>query len=221
MDILFEDKHILICEKPVGMSSEPNGSGNDIVTLASLYTGHTCFPIHRLDQTTGGAIVLAKTRDSSAKLSAMVQNRNVSKEYLAIVDGIPAEEHGTMQDLLFRDSHKNKSFVVTRMRTGVRNASLEYRLLSTTDTDSCGKISLVLIKLHTGRTHQIRVQFASREIPLLGDRKYGSRENRCTTALWSFRIHFKHPMTGEIINAVSFPKRTWPWTEFNADYPDI
>lgn len=211
MNILFEDKFILICEKPAGVSSEPDGSGEDVVTAASCRAGKDCLLVHRLDRVTGGAMVLAKTPAAAAKLSAMIQNRSFLKEYLAVVEGVPAEKAGVMQDLLFKDSRRNKSFVVTRKRAGVKDASLEYRLIGVSESGT----SLVLVRLHTGRTHQIRVQFASRGMPLLGDGKYGSRENKCTAALWSCRIGFKHPMTGEDIMAVSMPERKWPWTEFD------
>ena len=212
MKILFEDKHLLVAEKDAGILSEPDGSGNDIVTLCSQHTGSECFLVHRLDRGTGGVMVLAKTKAAAGKLSALVSERAFSKEYLAVIKGCPDEKEGVFKDLLFKDSRKNKSFVVNRERRGVKEASLEYRVLETLhDT------SLVLVKLHTGRTHQIRVQFASRKMPLLGDGKYGSRDNKCETALWSCRLSFKHPITGEDVRCTSLPPREYPWDMFEIE----
>lgn len=210
MKVLFEDKHLLVCEKPAGILSEPDGSGNDIITLCNQHAGAPCFPVHRLDRGTGGVMVVAKTKAAAGKLSAMVSDRAFSKEYLAVVKGIPAENDGVYKDLLFKDSGKNKSFVVKRVRKGVKEASLEYRLL-----ESLEDISLVFVKLHTGRTHQIRVQFASRKTPLLGDGKYGSRDNRCETALWSCRLSFVHPITNKPVSCVSMPPKEYPWDLFS------
>lgn len=215
MNVLFEDKHLLICEKPVGVLSEPDGTGNDIITMAQAHTGLPCFPVHRLDRSTGGAMVIAKTKQAAGALSAMVSSRAFSKEYLAVIKGTPSELCGTYKDLLFKDSRKSKSFVVNRIRKGVKEASLEYRTLKTVTDSSENAISLVLIKLHTGRTHQIRVQFASRKMPLLGDGKYGSRDNRCETALWSCRLSFLHPITKAPVSAVSLPPSQYPWDMFN------
>lgn len=209
MKILFEDKHLLVVEKDTGILSEPDGSGNDIVTLCSQHTGSECYLVHRLDRGTGGVMALAKTKQCAGKLSALVSERAFSKEYLAVIKCCPEEQEGVFKDLLFKDSRKNKSFVVTRERKGVKKASLEYRVLGSHDDTS-----LVLVKLHTGRTHQIRVQFASRKMPLLGDGKYGSRDNKCETALWSCRLTFNHPMTGESVCCTSLPPRVYPWNNF-------
>ena len=212
MTVLFEDKHLLVVEKPAGILSEPDGSGNDIITLCSSHTNAECFLVHRLDRGTGGVMVIAKTKLAAGKLSALVSERAFSKEYLAVIKGKPEEDKGVYKDLLFKDSRKNKSFVVTRKRQGVKEASLEYRTLCTKDD-----ASLVLVKLHTGRTHQIRVQFASRKTPLLGDGKYGSRNNKCETALWSCRLSFKHPITGENVCCTSLPPREYPWDKFEVE----
>ncbi len=212
MKILFEDKHLLVVEKDAGILSEPDGSGNDIVTLCSQHAGSECYLVHRLDRGTGGVMVLAKTKACAGRLSALVSERAFSKEYLAVIKGCPEEKEGVFKDLLFKDSRKNKSFVVNRARKGVKEASLEYRVL-----DSLDDTSLVLVKLHTGRTHQIRVQFASRKMPLLGDGKYGSRDNKCETALHSCRLAFKHPMTGEDVRCTSLPPREYPWDLFEVE----
>ena len=179
MKVLFEDKFIIIVEKPASVLSEPDGKGEDIVTMASAHVCKPCFLVHRLDRNTGGAMVLSKMQKATGKLSEAIQKREFEKEYIAVIKGVPEEAEGIFKDLLFKDSQKNKTFVVKRERKGVKEASLEYKVLSTADHPEHGKISLVLIKLHTGRTHQIRVQFASRKMPLLGDGKYGSRDNHC------------------------------------------
>ncbi|MBP1569202.1 MAG: RluA family pseudouridine synthase [Oscillospiraceae bacterium] len=217
MKVLFEDKFIIIVEKPASVLSEPDGKGEDIVTMASAHVCKPCFLVHRLDRNTGGAMVLSKMQKATRKLSEAIQKREFEKEYIAVIKGVPEEAEGIFKDLLFKDSQKNKTFVVKRERKGVKEASLEYKVLSTAEHPEHGKISLVLIKLHTGRTHQIRVQFASRKMPLLGDGKYGSRDNHCETALWSRRLFFKHPITGENVEAVSMPPEEYPWNLFDID----
>ena len=214
MKVLFEDKFIIICEKPANVLSEP-GDGEDIVTMASAHVCKPCFLVHRLDRNTGGAMVLSKMQKATGKLSEAIQKREFEKEYLAVIKGVPEEAEGVYKDLLFKDSSKNKTFVVKRERKGVKEASLEYRVLATVEHPEHGKVSLVRIKLHTGRTHQVRVQFASRKMPLLGDGKYGSRDNRCETALWSHRLGFKHPITGEWVEVNSMPPEEYPWNLFN------
>lgn len=217
MKVLFEDKFIIIVEKPASVLSEPDGKSEDIVTMASAHVCKPCFLVHRLDRNTGGAMVLSKMQKATGKLSEAIQKREFEKEYIAVIKGVPEEAEGVFKDLLFKDSQKNKTFVVKRERKGVKEASLEYKVLSTAEHPEHGKISLVLIKLHTGRTHQIRVQFASRKMPLLGDGKYGSRDNHCETALWSRRLFFKHPITGENVEAVSMPPKEYPWNLFDID----
>lgn len=214
MKILFEDSHLLICEKPAHILSEPDGSGNDILSLLKTEHNLDCLLVHRLDRGTGGAILLAKDKTAAAKLSALIQGRKFHKEYLAVVSGTPTEPQGIYKDMLFKDARKNKNYVVTRPRKGVKDASLEYSLSSTTDNNGT-PASLVKIRLHTGRTHQIRVQFASRKMPLLGDGKYGSTDNHCSTALWSHCIAFCHPFTGEEICVHSNPPAVYPWTLFS------
>lgn len=217
MKVLFEDKFIIIVEKPASVLSEPGPGGEDIVTLASNHVCKPCFLVHRLDRNTGGAMVLSKMQKATGKLSEAIQKREFEKEYIAVIKGVPEEPEGVYKDLLFKDSQKNKTFVVKRERKGVKEASLEYRVLSTAEHHEHGVVSLVLIKLHTGRTHQVRVQFASRKMPLLGDGKYGSRDNHCETALWSHRLCFRHPITGEQIEVKSMPPEEYPWNLFELE----
>lgn len=213
MNILYENNNLAICEKPVGISSQSTSSGNGFADLVAARFGCAAI-INRLDTAVGGAVLFAKTEKSAAHLSKLASERSIEKIYLAIVEGRPAEDRGVYEDLLFKDSSKNKSFVVKRMRKGVKKASLEYEVISSAEIS--GKIlSLVKIKLHTGRTHQIRVQFSSRKIPLAGDGKYGSRDNKCTVALWSHFISF-NDVSGNHISASSLPpKEDYPWNLFN------
>ena len=183
MDILYSDKHITVCVKPVGMDSE-----HEVPAALQETLGGDIFPIHRLDQNVGGVMVYARTKFAAARLSQAVQEGTMVKEYVAMVHGTPPES-GDWTDLLFKDSSKNKVFVVKKERRGVKKARLEYVRLRE------GEESLVRIRLHTGRSHQIRVQFSSRGVPLVGDHKYGSRDEKTAPMLFSCCITF--PWNGE------------------------
>lgn len=208
MNILFEDRHIIIAVKPAGILSQ-QGDGENMIDILSLGRGEI-FPIHRLDKNVGGVMVFAKTKSAAAKLSALVQQNGIKKEYLAVVRGIPEEKSAVLEDLLFKDSSKNKSFVVKRMRKGVKKASLEYDTLATVK-DGEENLTLLKILLHTGRTHQIRVQFSSRKLPLLGDGRYGGKSGKCDVALWSHALTFTHPFTGENLHFDALPPDEYPW----------
>ena len=190
MQLLYEDPHLLVCVKPVGILSQRDASGRP--NLEELLQEHVSasggsaavYPVHRLDQAVGGVMVYAKTKHCAARLSQAIQSGGVLKRYLAILHGVPEPASGVCRDYLFKDAAKNKSYVVKTLRRGVKEASLEYETLQT-GTCCFGPVSLVRIQLHTGRTHQIRVQFASRRRPLVGDGKYGSSQSNCGIALWS------------------------------------
>ena len=184
MEIIYSDRDLAVCIKPVGLDSE-----NDVPAALKEALGGDIFPVHRLDKTVGGIMVYARTRQAAAALSKAVQDGQMIKEYVAMVHGTPPES-GLLEDLLWKDSSKNKVFVVKRMRKGVKNARLEFQRLTAGDT------SLVHVRLHTGRSHQIRVQFASRGFPLVGDHKYGARDESVTPMLFSCRLTFPH--RGEI-----------------------
>ena len=154
-------------------------------------------------------MLFAKERDSAARLSGMVVGKQIFKQYYAVVHGVPTPAEGRMDDLLYHDKAKNKAFVVSTQRKGVKQASLRYRVLS----HNCD-CSLVEITLETGRTHQIRAQFSHAGHPLLGDGKYGSREKGCTTALWATRLCVTHPVTGQRIEVQSTPPQAYPWSNF-------
>ena len=183
MEILYSDKSIAVCVKPVGLDSE-----SEVPAALKELLGGEVFPIHRLDKNVGGVMVYARTRQAAAALSKAGQEGTMVKEYVAMVHGTPPES-GNWEDLLWKDSKKNKVFVVKRMRGGVKKARLEFTRLT------AGETSLVHIRLHTGRSLQIRVQFSSRGFPLVGDHKYGSRDDKAEPMLFSRRISF--PYRGE------------------------
>lgn len=169
------------------------------------------FCVHRLDKGVGGLMVYAKTKTAAAGLSRLIADGTMQKTYLAVLGAVPAEPAGVLQDLLYRDAAKNKSYVVKRMRQGVKDAKLEYQIL-----EVCGGKALAEILLHTGRSHQIRVQFASRAMPLLGDIKYGSVYRGCPIALWSFRLSFPHPVSGKALSFSAPPPFAAPWSDFES-----
>ena len=193
MELLYTDKHIVVCLKPVGPDSEM-----EVPAALREQLGGEIFPIHRLDKNVAGVMVYARTKQAAAALSKAVQEGTMVKEYVAMVHGTPPEQ-GDWEDLLWKDSKKNKVFVVKRQRAGVKKARLEFQRLT------AGEQSLVRIRLHTGRSHQIRVQFSSRGFPLVGDHKYGSRDEKTAPMLFSCRITF--PYQGKTVAFEASP--TW------------
>ena len=192
MDIIYSDRDLAVIIKPVGMDSE-----HAVPAAISEILGGEVFPIHRLDLNVGGVMVYARTKQAAAQLSKLVQEGKLIKEYRCLVHGTPPES-GMLEDFLFKDSRKNKVFVVKKERKGVKKASLEYTRLTALSP------ALLHIKLHTGRSHQIRVQFASRGFPLVGDHKYGSRDEAKVPMLFSCRISF--PWKGESKVFEAFPE---------------
>ena len=192
MDILYSDQNIIVLIKPVGFDSEKQVS----YLLKSQFVGEI-YTVHRLDMNVGGVMIYARKKQTAAELSRAIQEGTMIKEYIAAVHGTPPQK-GDWEDLLFKDSRKNKVFVVKRMRNGVKKARLEFVRLTEGDT------SQVRIRLHTGRSHQIRVQFASRGFPLVGDHKYGSRDKRTSPMLYSCKITF--PYQGKTVSYESMPE---------------
>lgn len=203
MNILFEDESLVVAEKPVGVLSEGESEAG-MPFLLKEACGGEIYPVHRLDRGVGGVMVYAKTQKAARELSKQVADRRFDKIYLAIIHGRPEEPSGRLDDLLFKDSRKNKTFVVKRERKGVKKAALTYETLSA-GTYRNSAFTLVKIKLETGRSHQIRVQFASRKNPLFGDGKYGSADNEKNIALWSYSLSFSHPKTKEKLTFVLKP----------------
>ena len=212
LPLLFKDDSLVVCLKPVGISSESPG----LPDLIREQEGYPVLPVHRLDQTTGGVCVLARSSSVCTEMQRLFQLDQVIKEYLAVVSGTPDTDSGLFYDLLYHDQRTNKTFVVDKMRKGVKDASCEWSVLETVDSPD-GRISLVRIRLHSGRTHQIRIQFASRKMPLVGDRRYGSRIRASVPALWSARICFPHPLSDQTIDVSSRPPDGFPWSCFSVN----
>ena len=210
MKILYSDKNIIVCIKPFGaLSTDEPGGMPDLIRNELKLPDAEIHAVHRLDRVAGGLMVYARTQKAAAELGKQISERRFDKKYMAVVHGCPDVGKGRMDDLLFRDSSSNTSYVVTRKRKGVRDASLEYEVLAQKD-----ELSLMKITLLTGRTHQIRVQFSSRKMPLFGDRKYGAPETGCGVALWSCELNFTHPQTGDKLHFSALPPQSEPWALF-------
>lgn len=208
MEILYQDDRVLVCIKPSGVLSvdEPGGLpelirqqlGDEQLVLRS---------VHRLDQAVSGLMVYARTARAAAELSAQIREGTFEKEYLAVVHGTP-DESGRLRDLLYRDKTSRMTRVVAEPGKDVKEAVLSYSRVA------AGKgLSKVRIRLHTGRTHQIRVQFSSRGFPLVGEKRYAQNDEGCPIALWSCRLAFAHPRTKEHMEFYRDPPAVYPWTE--------
>ena len=215
--VLYEDRNLLICEKPVGQPSQPDPAHADGSDLYSQITAwhNACgyssvYLVHRLDTATGGAILFAKDRESAAKLGGFEVGKQIQKQYLAVIHGTMEPREGRLDDYLYHDKAQNKAYVVKNQRNGVKKAGLRYKTVAQN-----GECSLVAVWLETGRTHQIRAQFSHAGHPLLGDGKYGSREKGCTTALWATHLEVTHPFTKRSVEVDSQPPKTYPWNLFN------
>ena len=182
IEVLWEDRSALVCVKPAGVLSQAGKPGEaSMVSLLQARTGGEIYPIHRLDRAAGGVMVYAKTAEAAARLSRELQQGRLAKEYLAVLKGTPEAPAGMLRDLLFHDRSRNRTYVVTRSRKGVREAKLFYRTLDRQDG-----LTLVQVRLLTGRTHQIRAQFSTRGLPLLGDGPYGGGSG--ALCLWSMAL---------------------------------
>ena len=197
MEILYKDKDLVVCVKPVGLLSEEGGMPEALQAIL----GGEIYCVHRLDRAVGGLMVYARNKKAASALSTLISGGGLEKEYLAVMPDKLEEEKGRWEDLLFHDRQKNRSYVVKRERAGVKKAELVYEKLC-----SDGTLALVRVHLLTGRSHQIRCQFASRSMPLAGDMKYGSPLRDTDIALFSHRLSFVHPFTGEKLNFTAFPE---------------
>lgn len=207
MRIIYKDEDLVVCVKPARVLSTDEPGGLPDMLRAELGT-EDFRTVHRLDRVVAGLMVVARNAAAASELSRQVREDDFGKEYLAVLHGTPAESEGTLRDLLGRDKTRKMTFVAQEMAKGVQEAILDYRVLSKT-----AAFSKVHIRLHTGRTHQIRVQFASRGLPLVGERKYSERNDPCEIALWSYRLEFAHPKTGEKMEFILKPPGEYPWTE--------
>ncbi len=206
MELLYVDQDIVLCLKPPRvLSTDEPGGVPDLVREALGDPNGDVRTVHRLDRVVSGLMVLARSAQAASELSRQIRGGEFDKEYLAIVHGCP-EEAGTLRDLLLRDKRERKTYVVQEVAKGVQEAILEYRRLSCKDG-----MSRVAIKLITGRTHQIRAQFSGRGMPLVGDRKYSTLEDPCEIALWSHKLSFTHPTTGESMCFTAAPPEVFPW----------
>ena len=221
-EILYEDKYLILVNKPCGVISQ-DAEGECMPKLIKEKLGLDYIGVvHRLDTTTSGIIMYSKDKKYTGKLSELVANGEYYKEYLAVCEGIvPFDEceknetgFVTLSDFLYHDKMKNKSFVVKGERKGSRSAILEYKTLAVAKNSRGEEKSLVSVHLVTGRTHQIRVQFASRGHALVGDGKYGSRDNGCSAALHSYRCRFMHPILNKQIEVECKPNDRYPWNLF-------
>lgn len=218
--IVLKLRDFVVVNKPVGMPSQSDPSGDkDAMTLTAELLRengekHNLFLIHRLDRVVGGLMVFARSKEAAAALSAAVAERDMTKEYFAVVPGHP--EGGVMEDYIYKDATLGKAFVTDRKRNGVKEARLEYSVCKTVSTEK-GEISLVRVKLGTGRFHQIRCQFAARKIPLIGDKKYGSRDFLAKTPSL-FASHLSFEYKGEVVDTFALPDLAkYPWSLFTKE----
>ena len=208
MELIYRDPDIVVCVKPARvLSTDEPGGVPDLVREALGDSNADVRTVHRLDRVVSGLMVLARSADAASELSRQIRDNEFEKEYLAVVHGAPEYDVGKYWDLLLRDKVRKMTFVAAEEGKGIQPASLQYRILKRKDG-----LSRVRIKLETGRTHQIRVQFSSRGMPLVGERKYSRLADDCEIALWSYRLAFTHPTTGEKMEFTLEPPREYPWT---------
>lgn len=215
--ILYEDNHLLVIEKPINIPVQEDNSGDkDLLNLlkedikiryekpGNVYLGL----VHRLDRPVGGVMVFAKTSKAASRLSDVIRKDELDRKYLAVVRGVPKKKKATLEHYLYKDTKKNKVYAVAANHKEAKRAVLDYELISSEEG-----LSLLSVRLHTGRSHQIRVQLSEAGFPLYGDQKYGQQVNRVgqQIALWANVLEFPHPTTKELINAQSAPPNEYPW----------
>ena len=205
--IIYQDKDIVVAIKPARVLSTDEPGGMPELVRKALGT-EDVRTVHRLDRVVSGLMVLARSAEAASELSRQIREDQFEKEYMAVVHGAPEQEEGRLQDLLFRDKARKMTMVAQEPGKGVLPASLRYRVVNKNNG-----MSRIRIALETGRTHQIRVQFASRNLPLVGERKYSTLEDDCEIALWSYRLAFTHPTTGKPMEFALEPPATYPWTQ--------
>ena len=208
MDIIYQDKDILVCVKPAGvLSTDEPGGLPELVREALGDPGANVRTVHRLDRTVSGLMVLARRSKAASELSRQIREGEFGKEYMAVCHGTLQDDHGEFRDLLLRNKQERKTYIVTEPGKDVQEAILEYWVLNRAED-----MTRVRIRLHTGRTHQIRAQFSGRGLPLVGDKKYGIPEDDCRIALWSCRLTFQHPYSGKPMEFQMDPPELYPWS---------
>ena len=206
MEIIYQDKDIVVAVKPTRvLSTDEPGGMPDLVREALGDPKSDVRTVHLLDRVVSGLMVLAA---AASELSRQIREDVFQKEYLAVVHGRPEMQAGTLTDLLIRDKARKMTFVANTPEKGAQEAILDYKLLN-----SYKETSRVWIALKTGRTHQIRVQFASRGMPLVGERKYAELNDDCEIALWSYKLGFNHPATGQRLTFCKEPPQAYPWEQ--------
>jgi len=208
MELIYQDKDIIVCVKPSGvLSTDEPGGLPELLRQELGDPNANVRTVHRLDRTVSGLMVLARRSKAASELSRQIREGKFQKEYLAVIHGRPAEDRAMLRDLLLRDKQERKTYIVQEPGKDVQEAILEYRTVNQTED-----LTRVRIQLHTGRTHQIRAQFSGRGLPLVGDRKYGIPEDDCQIALWSYRLAFKHPYSGKPMEFILEPPEIYPWS---------
>ena len=217
LKVIYEDNHIIVVEKPVNIPSQGDKTGDiDMLSIIKAYLkekynkpGEVYLGlVHRLDRPTGGVMVFAKTSKAASRLSEQVRNKEMHKQYLCIVDGKMEEKQGTFKDYLYKNEKTNTSRIAKPNEKKAKEAILDYEVIKYNEEIN---LSVIKINLHTGRHHQIRVQFASRNHSLYGDQKYGTRGRGKQLALWAFSLSFKHPTTKEVLLFEDYPKKIGSW----------
>ena len=209
MKLIYTDNDIAIAVKPPRvLSTDEAGGMPELVRDALGDKNADVRTVHRLDRVVGGLMLLARGGENASALGRQMQNGSFHKQYLAVVHGT-TDDSGDMTDLLYRDKARKMTFVAAAPVKGAQEAHLSYKTLDRQDG-----MSLVKIDLHTGRTHQIRVQFSSRGFPLVGERKYAEGEDECELALWSYSLSFEHPKTGKRMDFCLTPPTDYPWSKY-------
>jgi 23S rRNA pseudouridine1911/1915/1917 synthase len=217
MEILYCDDRVIVCVKPAGVLSTDEPGGMPELLRGELGDeGAVVKSVHRLDRTVGGVMVYARTKRAAADLENQILYGTFEKSYLAVVHGVPKENNGSLRHSLLRDRSARRTLVVPAGTAGAQEARLDYSILEKGEG-----LSLLLIRLHTGRTHQIRCQMSHIGHPIAGDRKYGDTEKPYSIALWSYEICFEHPRTGAKMVFHRAPPEIEPWSEFSWNDPPV
>lgn len=210
MEFLYQDQDIVVAVKPPRiLSTDEPGGMPELVREALGDKKADVRTVHRLDRVVSGLMVLARNPQAASELSRQIREDAFGKEYVAVIHGVPDQKEGTLRDLLLRDKQERKTYIVTEPAKGAQEAILDYQVLG--ETSNLSKVGIIL---RTGRTHQIRAQFSGRDFPLVGDRKYSLSEDDCEIALWSYKLKFRHPTTGEMLVFYKEPPAIYPWNLF-------